>query len=371
MCGVGRYKIGALMLSSPTMPGDRCRRHDVGRNTSKRERVMVGGAMQSKVVVGVDGSAASDAAIHWAAHEAAMRGLPIKLINVVAPTLFSSAMAPNDTITQGQEDQARQIIDQARRVVDEVPGEKPGEIHTEVRYASVVPTLVDASNDAQMIVVGRSGLSAWGPDVLGSVTSGLLHHAHCPVAVAHAPESAQDEIREDAPILVGIDGSAASGAAVALAFDEALHRGVPLVALHAWSDVAVFPILGMDWRTYRDEGDEVLGERLAGWQERYPEVQVHRRLVCDVPARWLIDESKDAQLVVLGSRGRGGYAGMHLGSVTSAVLQSVRVPVIVARNGSHEFTDRKPPERASNVKDEIRHVSAWVDDELTKLEGAE
>jgi nucleotide-binding universal stress UspA family protein len=327
--------------------------------------------MQSKVVVGVDGSAASDAAIPWAAHEAAMRGLPIKLINVVAPTLVSSAMAPNDTITQGQEDQARQIIDQARRVVDEVAGEKPREIHTEVRYASVVPTLVDASNDAQMIVVGRSGLGAWGPDVLGSVTSGLLHHAHCPVAVVHAPESAQHEIREDAPILVGIDGSAASEAAVALAFDEALHRGVPLVALHAWSDVAVFPILGMDWRTYRDEGDEVLGERLAGWQERYPEVQVHRRLVCDVPARWLIDDSKDAQLVVLGSRGRGGYAGMHLGSVSSAVLQSVRAPVIVARNGSHEFTDRKPPERGINVKDEIRHVSAWVDDELTKLEGAE
>ena len=87
---------------------------------------MVGGAMQSKVVVGVDGSAASDAAIHWAAHEAAMRGLPIKLINVVAPTLYSSAMAANDTITQGQEDQARQIIDEARRVVDEVPARSRG-----------------------------------------------------------------------------------------------------------------------------------------------------------------------------------------------------------------------------------------------------
>jgi nucleotide-binding universal stress UspA family protein len=325
---------------------------------------MVGRAIQPTVVVGVDGSAASDAAIHWAAHEAAMRGLPIKLINVVAPTLLSSAMAPNDTITQGQEDQARQIIGQARRVVDEVLGENPQGIHTEVRYASVVPTLVEASNDAQMIVVGRSGLGGWGPHVLGSVTSGLLHHAHCPVAVVHASESAQHEIREDAPILVGIDGSAASAAAVALAFDEALHRGVSLVALHAWSDVGVFPILGMDWRTYRDEGDEVLGERLAGWQERYPEVQVQQRLVCDVPARWLIDESKHAQLVVLGSHGRGGYAGMHLGSVTSAVLQSVQVPVIVTRNGSQ-------PERAINVKDEIRNASAWFDDELTKLEGAE
>jgi nucleotide-binding universal stress UspA family protein len=89
----------------------------------------------------------------------------------------------------------------------------------------------------------------------------------------------------------------------------------------------------MDWRVYRDQGDEVLGERLAGWQERYPDVQVHRRLVCDVPARWLIDESKNAQLVVVGSRGRGGYAGLQLGSVSSAVVQSADVPVIVVRHG--------------------------------------
>jgi len=107
---------------------------------------------------------------------------------------------------------------------------------------------------------------------------------------------------------------------------------VPLVALHAWRDVGVFPILGMDWRTYRDEGEEVLGERLAGWQERYPDVPVHRRLVCDVPARWLVDESKNAQLAVLGSHGRGGYAGLQLGSLSSAVAQSAHVPVIVVRH---------------------------------------
>jgi nucleotide-binding universal stress UspA family protein len=286
--------------------------------------------------------------------------MPINLINVVAPTLLSSALAPNDTITQAQLDHARQIIDGARRVVDELPGKKPRDVHAEIRYAGVVPTLVDASIDAQMTVVGRSGLGAWSQDVLGSVTSGLLRRAHSPVAVAHAPESAQREVREDAPILVGVDGSVASEAAVGLAFYEALHRGVSLVALHAWSDVGVFPILGMDWRTYRDKGDEVLSERLAGWQERYPEVQVHRRLVCDVPARWLIGASEDAQLVVLGSRG-GGHAATHLGSVSSAVLKAARVPVIVARR----------PERAINVKDRSRYARAWFDDELTKLEGCE
>jgi nucleotide-binding universal stress UspA family protein len=262
-----------------------------------------------------------------------MRGLSIKLLHVVAPTFTSSTEAPDDTITQGQEVTARQVLDRARRIVDWQKGEARLKVRGEIRYAGVLATLVDASKDAQMIVVGRRGLGELGWHGLGSVSSGLLHHAHCPVAIVHDPDLAGREIREDAPVLVGIDGSPASEAATALAFDEASRRGVPLVALHAWSDVGVFPMLGMDWHVYRDEGDEVLGERLAGWQEIYPDVQVHRRLVCDVPARWLVGESDGAQLVILGRRGRGGFAGLHLGSVSSAVAQSARVPVIVVRSG--------------------------------------
>jgi nucleotide-binding universal stress UspA family protein len=321
----------------------------MARGTSNGEDAMCRQAARSNIVVGVDGSPASDAAIRWAAREAMMRVVPIKLINVVAPTLVSSAMAPNHTITQGEELQARQILKQARRIVEELAGEKRPDIHIERQYAGVVPTLVDASNDAQMVVVGSSR-RAFGRGMLGSVVAGLLHHANCPVTVVPDPESAQHGIRDDAPVLVGIDGSTASEAAAALAFDEASRRGVPLLALQAWSDVGVFPILGMDWRTYRDKGAELLGERLAGWQERYPDVQVRRRLVCDVPDRWLVDESKNAQLVVLGSGGRGGYAGMHLGSVTSAVVRSARVPVIVARHRRHEPADQEW----------IQHVWGWV-----------
>ena len=145
-------------------------------------------ATRSELVVGVDGSVASYAAVSWAAHEATMRGLPIKLVHVVAPTLMSSTMAPNDTITQEQEDKARQILDQARRIVDERTAEAPPNVHAELRYAGVVATLVDASRDAQMIVVGSRGLDAFGRQMLGSVSSGLLHHAHCPVAIIHDPD---------------------------------------------------------------------------------------------------------------------------------------------------------------------------------------
>jgi nucleotide-binding universal stress UspA family protein len=249
-------------------------------------------------------------------------------------------MAPNHTITQGEELRARQILKQARRMVEELAGEKLPDIHTERQYAGVVPTLVDASNDARMVVVGSSG-RAFRRGMLGPVIAGLLHHANCPVTVVPDPESARHGIPDDAPVLVGIDGSTASEAAAALAFDEASRRGVPLLAVQAWSDVGVFPIVGMDWKTYRDEGAELLGERLAGWQERYPDVQVRRRLVCDVPDRWLVDESKNAQLVILGSGGRGGYAGKHLGSVTSAVVRSARVPVIVVRNGCNGSADHE------------------------------
>ena len=182
-----------------------------------------------------------------------------------------------------------------------------------------------------MVVVGSRGTGALGRMLLGSVSTGLLHHSHCPVAVIR-PEAAV--VDGTAPVLLGIDGSPASEAATAMAFDEASGRGVDLVALHAWSDVAVFPMLGMDWTEYENQGHEVLAERLAGWQERYPDVAVQRRLVCDQPARWLIRESAHAQLVVVGSRGRSGFASTWLGSVGSAVAQSADVPVLVVRGSS-------------------------------------
>ena len=93
----------------------------------------------------------------------------------------------------------------------------------------------------------------------------------------------------------------------------------------------MFPILGMDWRDYETRGAEILAERLAGYRQDYPDVKVRRRVVCDKPARWLIEESRDAQLVIVGSRGRGGFAGMLLGSVSSALAQSAQAPLIVVR----------------------------------------
>jgi nucleotide-binding universal stress UspA family protein len=293
-------------------------------------------------LVGVDGSAESDAAIRWATHEAVMRRAAMTLMHVVAPLAASWPMGPvYADITEWQRNNARHILDEALKVLrTTVSASQLPDVHIETLNSSVVPTLVRASENHQMIVVGSRGSSALGRLLLGSVSTGLVHHASCPVAVIRPePEPSYG----DAPILLGIDGSPASEAATALAFDEASRRGVDLVALHAWSDVAVFPILGMDWHEYESQGHEILSERLAGWQEQYPDVHVERRLVCDQPARWLTRESQHAQLVVVGSRGRGGFASTWLGSVSNAVAQSANVPVIVVREAtpaSKSVTDR-------------------------------
>ncbi len=280
------------------------------------------------ILVGVDGSAQSDAAVNFATRESVMRGIPLTLMHVIEPVPDWASRAEQSRITQAWEADGRDVIEHARKTAlacVTVPASL--DLRTEVVCSPVVPMFVVASTDAQMVVLGSRGMTPLGRLLLGSVSSSAVQHAHCPVAVIHDDDTAD----QAGPVLVGVDGSPASDPAIAFAFDEASRRNVDVVALHAWSDVAVFPILGMDWREYETRGAEILAERLAGHQEDYPDVKVRRRLVCDKPARWLIEESRHAQLVVVGSRGRRGFPGMLLGSVSSALAQSSQAPLIVVR----------------------------------------
>ncbi len=283
------------------------------------------------VLVGVDGSPESDAAVRWAACEAVLRDLPITLMHVVVPVVVTWPVRYLESAYEAwQEENARHVIEQAQKtLLASTPDSTAPSARALVRHDGVVTELAAASAEAAIAVIGSRGMGAVGGAVLGSVSRSLLHHAHCPVTVVKA--DAAQPIDPTAPVLLGIDGSPASQAATEFAFDAASRRGVELVALHAWSDVGVFPIAGMDWRQYEDEGHEILGERLAGWQEQYPDVTVRRRIVCDRPARWLIDEAERSQLVVVGSHGRGGFGRMLLGSVSTAVAESATVPVTVVR----------------------------------------
>lgn len=285
------------------------------------------------VVVGVDGSPPSKVAVDWAAREAAMREVPLTIVHVMQATtvtMWPEVPMPRELAVRFEK-AGQAILDDARVVAeDATAGSAAIRVDTELISAGVLPTLIDLSKGADMIVVGCRGLGAIGRRLLGSVSWGLIHHANCPVAVIH-DEDPLMPTPAMAPVVVGIDGSPASESATAIAFDEASRRGVELVAVHAWSDFAVSELPGIEWSDVEKQAEETLAERLAGWQERYPDVTIRRVVVLDRPAHQLLEQSESAQLTVVGSHGRGGFAGMLLGSVSSAVAESARMPVMVAR----------------------------------------
>lgn len=281
------------------------------------------------IVAAIDDSATAAAALRWAARDAGLRHVPLTLVHAVSPELAMDAHGLPPGLARWQHDHGRRLLDDAVAVVGQATAAGgPAEVHTELLGSAAVPALVDLSKDAELVVAGALGSRRWPGRLLGSVSSGLLRHAHCPVAIIH-----DDEPPAQAPVLVGVDGSPASELATAIAFDEASRRQVDLVALHAWSDVDVSEWPGIDWPATQPMAEQVLAERLAGWQERYPDVHVARIVLRDQPARKLVERSRDAQLVVVGSRGRGGFAGMLVGSVGETVAQLAQVPVIVARRG--------------------------------------
>ncbi len=285
------------------------------------------------VVVGADGSASAKAAIRWAARDASMRKLPLTVVHANAVSTVAAAMVswpageiPQQVLEQEEAD-ARAILADAVAVAKGSLDDATGlTVTDEVFFGWPVPTLIDVSKEAQMVVVGCRGRTGLRRALLGSVSSGLIHHARCPVAIVHDEDAPSTRL----PVLVGIDGSRASEAATAIAFDEASLRGADLVALHVWSD-ADMPAFSMDWTDVLAAARRTLSERLAGWQERYPDVEVTTLVEFEGPARQLLTQSDRAQLVVVGSHGRGGFAGMLLGSVSAALAAAARVPVIVAR----------------------------------------
>jgi nucleotide-binding universal stress UspA family protein len=292
---------------------------------------------EPRITVGVDGSAGSTAAVVWAAKLASRRQLQLKIVHglQVAGLYYGGGMTGIGATTlfeAVQADGERAIAD-ARALAVSV--DKDLVIVTELPNDPPVPMLIDESRHARMLVVGRAGTGGFADMLLGGTAASVASHAHCPVAVVRGRQDSTD-IPATGPVVVGVDGSPNSEQAIAVAFEEASLRGVPLVAVHAWNDVTYEDTFGsariLTQPETLEEGEErLLGQRLAGWQEKYPDVEIRRQLVRDRPRHVLLEESKAAQLVVVGSRGRGGFSGMLLGSTSQALVQHASCPVLVVR----------------------------------------
>ncbi|MCE5291952.1 MAG: universal stress protein [Nocardiaceae bacterium] len=283
----------------------------------------------SPIVVGVDASPSAMQAVRWAAADAARHDVELLLVNVLpAPDLYVPGLSYPQINLEPQERAGHDLLRTATVAANEEAEPLGGVVvSTKVARGPVVATLLDMSKDARMVVVGSQGLGALGRGLLGSVSTALARHAHCPVAVIHDQGAASSQGR----VVVGVDGTENSVPAIGIAFDEASTRGAELVAVHAWHDFTDAFDYRFEWPDVEQSEHAVLAENLAGWSEQYPDVAVRRLVVADRATRRILEESTHADLVVVGSHGRGGFAGMMLGSTSEALLHSVDCPIIIVR----------------------------------------
>jgi nucleotide-binding universal stress UspA family protein len=286
------------------------------------------------IVVGVDGSTVAEHAVRWAAEEAARCHLPLRLVHAhVWPLVVHPGLPqPPHDFDQALLEQAHGWLNDAAQVAHAAAPDI--EVDTALRTAAAVPALLEESRAAQLVVTGSRGLGGFTGLLLGSTAVALAAHGHAPVVVVRGRTA--EEPPQAGPVVVGVDGSPASDAAVGFAFDAASRRGAQLVAVHACSDLAgegLFPtaLLVIDWAAVEAEEQRFLTQRLAPWQDKHPEVTVTTAPTRQTPTRALLDQAADAQLVVVGSRGRGGFAGLLLGSTSQALLHHAPCPVAVVR----------------------------------------
>ncbi|MGB3954045.1 MAG: universal stress protein [Brooklawnia sp.] len=275
---------------------------------------------RDRIVVGTDGSRRADHAVDWAAERAEVLDVPLLVLHVVAgspnPSNAFSAVAANF-----DGDLLREAHERLARVVERVHQRHPRlDLTGEVVVGNASWVLAEASKQALLVVVGARGQSApLTVRVLGGVSDQVTAHATGPIAVV--PDEALENPR--GPVVLGVDESPEARAAMWFAFRAAEARGVPVLAIHAWGDKDSHDIVS--------RVSALVEGMLADARAEYPDVPVEVRIVHGRPHHELVHASKDAGLVVVGSRGIGGFTGLLLGSTSKRVLRDAHCPVIVTR----------------------------------------
>jgi nucleotide-binding universal stress UspA family protein len=285
------------------------------------------------VVVGVDGSTSALRAVRWGAAEAARRQEALRLVTAFGWVVHHLPARPGieDSYRDTLLARAREHLAEAGRVAER---EGAGiEIELQLIEGSPIQVLGSEADRAQLLVLGDRGLTRVEGLLVGSVTIGLATHAACPVVVVRGDERDPSEAAS-LPVLVGVDGSSTSDAAIGFAIEAAASRGVSLVALHTWSDMMFDPSLAgvvADWDVVERAERRALSEQVGGWAEKFPDTSVELLVRRDQPAHSLLAEAARAQLVVVGCRGHGQFVGMVLGSVSNALMHRAPCPVAVVR----------------------------------------
>jgi nucleotide-binding universal stress UspA family protein len=293
------------------------------------------GFTDGAVVAGIDGSGSALRAAVWAGAEAVRRGRPLRLVQIYtvpqvkAPVAFGTHVQ----VRAGLAERAEGWLADARAAV---LAEHPGlDVTTAAREWSPVTALVQESQHAELVVLGSRGLGGFTGLLVGSTAVAVAAHAHCPIVVVRG-RMPQDPPPVTGPVLVGADGSPDSDAALAFACEEARLRGTGLVAVHTWSDVLADGMLRP--HPLQEDSAEIataerakLAEQVLGWQQKYPDLAIELQVVRGRPVRTLLELGEQAQLIVVGCRGRGGFTGMLLGSTSQALIAHSPCPVAVVR----------------------------------------
>jgi nucleotide-binding universal stress UspA family protein len=292
-------------------------------------------AAERSIVAGIDGSRSARTAAMWAADEAAKRGLPLRLVHVfTVPVVRMPGVVPSsEAIRAGFVSCGREWVSEAREAV--LARYPDLVVETAVREGGPVAALIQESAKATMVVLGSRGLGGFTGMLVGSTAVALAHHGHCPIVVARGRRRGGD-VPEEGPVVVGTDGSPAGDAALAFAFDEARMRDAGLTVVRTWSKMvdhgAIRPhFLAVDPAEIEAAERKATEEQVAPWRDKYPDVPVEIVVRKGRPVRTLLDFGAGARLLVVGSRGRGGFEGMLLGSTSQALIAHSECPVAVVR----------------------------------------
>lgn len=279
-----------------------------------------------RIVVGVDASDSAHQAAQWAADEAVLRGRGLTLASAVLPasTIGGLGIPPALDYLDAIRSDAHERL---AALAEQLP---ISDIQTSVDIATPSGLLLEASKSADMIVLGSRGTGGFAGLLLGSVGSQVAAGSHCPVVVWRG-----DPRSESNTIVVGIDGSPNSEAALEAAFEMASFHGWDMVAVHAWDipayDLIEIPQGAVPLPISEVAEDEVRlsAEVLAGFRANYPDVSVHEHLVRGPAAQALLDQASEAAMIAVGTRGRGQFLSTVLGSVSNTVLHKANIPVFV------------------------------------------